>query len=76
MSFTWPDEVIEVMVNIAFTRGSTLGQFRQLNGALNERNWTQAALEIRDLCWNSGDCPIAKRYIVRMWNVKNQSRFD
>jgi len=67
--YEWPAEVKEIVANLAFNRGS-MWNFREFKHALNPDNWTQTALEMRDLCWTAQDCPRAKRLIVRMWNVR------
>ena len=70
----WPAEVKEIVANLAFSKRSWLREFHQFKDALNADNWTQTALEMRDLCWTAQDCPRVKRLIVRMWNVHEKSK--
>ena len=71
---TWeldfPDEVQEILVNMAFNLGRPrLSQFKNFTKALEEENWAKAAVEGRDSRWHKQVYHRAERLMVRMENV-------
>ena len=50
--YSWPQEVQEILVNMAFNLGRTrLNKFVNFRKALKERDWSKAAHEMRDSKW-------------------------
>lgn len=50
--YSWPQEVQEILVNMAFNLGRTrLSKFVNFRKALKERDWPKAAYEMRDSKW-------------------------
>lgn len=50
--YSWPQEVQEILVNMAFNLGRTrLSKFVNFRKALKERDWPKAAHEMRDSKW-------------------------
>jgi len=69
---TWPGEVKEIMVNMAFNLGySGLASFRKLRTAIHNKNWNEAAREIVNSTWYCQEMCRAVRLVIRMRNVAN-----
>ncbi|XP_052799959.1 MAM and LDL-receptor class A domain-containing protein 1-like [Mya arenaria] len=69
---TWPGEVKEIMVNMAFNLGGNLKKFTNLKTALDDRNWQKAADEMKDSRWYTQVGKRAVRLVERMRNVKEK----
>ena len=58
----YPGELQEVLVNMMFNLGRTrLGKFKKFIGAINEANWSEAAIEMMDSRWATQVGPRANR---------------
>lgn len=66
---TWPGEVQEILVNMAFNLGGRLRNFQKLAKALNERDWRKAADEMKDSKWYTQVKGRGERLVSRMKNV-------
>ncbi|XP_060556020.1 probable T4-type lysozyme 1 [Ruditapes philippinarum] len=69
---TWPSEVKEIMVNMAFNLGGRLKGFKNLAKALEERNWTTAADEMKNSKWYGQVKSRGERLVGRMRAVKDK----
>nr|ALL27387.1 phage lysozyme 1 [Meretrix meretrix] len=67
---TWPSEVKEIMVNMAFNMGGKLRQFKNLAKALKDRDWNTAADEMKDSKWYGQVKSRGERLVARMRAVK------
>ena len=71
---TWtmdfPDEVQEILVNMMFNMGRPrLSQFKNFTKALEEENWSKAAVEGRDSLWHRQVTNRAERLMLRLEKV-------
>ena len=63
----WPGEVQEVLVNMMFNMGRTrLSGFKNFRSALEEGDWSRAAIEGRDSKWHKQVTNRAERLMVRL----------
>lgn len=69
---TWPGEVQEILVNMTFNLGGNLRAFKKFAQALNNRNWSKAADEMKDSRWYGQVKGRAERLAARMRNVKEK----
>nr|ALL27404.1 phage lysozyme 1 [Veneroida sp. wenbei] len=69
---TWPGEVKEIMVNMAFNLGGKLKQFKNLATALENRDWNKAADEMVNSKWYGQVKSRAVRLVARMRTVKDK----
>ena len=68
---TFPEEVQEILVNMMFNCGRTrLSKFKNMNKALEERDWIGASEEMVDSLWYRQVGARAERLVERMANVK------
>ena len=66
----WPGEVQEVLVNMLFNMGRTrLRGFKNFRKALDEENWSKAAVEGRDSRWYNQVTDRAERLMSRLEQV-------
>ena len=66
----WPDEVQQILVNMMFNMGRTrLAGFKNFRKALEDENWSRAAVEGRDSRWYRQVTNRAERLMERMENV-------
>ena len=58
----YPGELKEILVNMMFNLGRTrLSKFKKFIGAINEANWSTAAIEMMDSRWATQVGPRANR---------------
>nr|ALL27391.1 phage lysozyme 1 [Veneroida sp. qicaibei] len=69
---SWPSEVKEIMVNMAFNLGGRLRGFKNLAKALKERNWNTAADEMKNSKWYGQVKSRGERLVSRMRAVKDK----
>ena len=66
----WPDEVQQVLVNMMFNMGRPrLSKFKNMNKALWNEDWKEAAVEGRDSRWYKQVTQRAERLMKRLENV-------
>lgn len=66
----FPGEVQEILANMMFNMGRTrLSKFKKFNAALEQGDWSNAAVEGRDSLWYRQVTNRAERLMVRMENV-------
>lgn len=67
---TWPSEVKEVLINMAFNLGRTrLSKFIKMHTALDSEDWKKAAEEGRDSLWYTQVPNRAERLMSRLEKV-------
>jgi GH24 family phage-related lysozyme (muramidase) len=67
---TYPAEVQEVLVNMLFNLGRPrLSKFKNFKKALDNADWSKAAVEGRDSLWHRQVTNRAERLMVRLENV-------
>lgn len=67
---TWPAEVQEILLNMAFNLGRTrLAKFVNFKAALEKRDWKQAAIEGRDSRWYRQVTNRAERLMTELENI-------
>ena len=67
---TFPDEVQQILVNMMFNMGRTrLSKFKNFTAALEDHDWSRAAVEGRDSLWYRQVTNRAERLMTRMENV-------
>lgn len=67
---TWPGEVQEVLINMAFNLGrEKLESFVRMHDALDHENWDLAAQEGRDSRWYTQVTNRAERLMTRLENI-------
>lgn len=71
---TWnmdfPEEVQEILVNMIFNLGRPrLSKFKNFRKALEERDWSKAAVEGRDSLWHRQVTNRAERLMLRLEQV-------
>ena len=65
-----PDEVQQILVNMMFNMGRPrLSKFKNFNTAIEEHDWSRAAVEGRDSLWYRQVTNRAERLMSRMENV-------
>lgn len=68
---SWPEEVKEIIVNMMFNMGRTrLGKFKNFRAALEDRDWSRAAVEGRDSLWYKQVTNRAERLMSRLGDVQ------
>lgn len=66
----FPDEVQQILVNMMFNMGRTrLSKFKNFRAALEDHDWSRAAVEGRDSLWYRQVTNRAERLMTRMENV-------
>lgn len=67
---SWPEEVQEILINMAFNLGRAgLGKFKKFQKALLQKNWKQAAIEGRDSLWYRQVKNRAERLMQRLEKI-------
>lgn len=69
---TWPSEVKEIIVNMAFNLGGKLRQFEKLAQALEKRDWNKVADEMVNSEWYDQVKDRSERLVTRMRAVKDK----
>ena len=66
-----PEEVQRIIANMMFNMGRPrLSKFKKFRAAVDESNWSEAAVQMADSKWHNVDVPTrAQRLVKRMENI-------